>query len=380
VRADALEAWRATVLTVGAAIMFGRPAAGQDPFRVDRTFSFYAENDALGGKTDRSYTNGVRVTWDFSLWNRRFAPLQRMTSLAALIPFVNPRAVVDACAPREGREGRRCGTSGLGIGQTLYSPNDIVDTLPRPRERPYAGLLFASASLTTLYERWQVGSELVIGVMGPWSHGESAQSLAHWSFSTPSAKPRGWRHQLRNAPVIGLVNTYAVRPAFGEWCRTPLGCNGGYGENRVIDVTPRAELALGTHMTRASGGAIVRAGWRFPDVVGQARIPTTAGRTADGAGAQPWFALFYSIDSRYVARNAFLTGTGADRNAGEWNDIREISPSRGVRESAAGFTGGLYNLSLTFQMVDRSREYRGDQAHHRFGALTVSLFTARSAR
>ena len=122
--------------------------------------------------------------------------------------------------------------------------------------------------LNTLRHRLQSSTELQLGVIGPASGAQEAQSFVHWSWSPSSAKPRGWDNQLGNAVQIGLVNTYQYRPAKFEWCRTKFGCNGAYAENRIIDLTPRFEGVLGTHMVRATGGAILRVGYRFPDAVG----------------------------------------------------------------------------------------------------------------
>lgn len=356
-------------------------AQGVPLWSTDRMFSFYFENDALRGGSDSAYTNGVRIAWDFMAWNTWLTTASGIASLRFLFErdsnSLRFKARDRRCQPEFSRADRPCGTIGFGIGQTMYTPANLFDTLPRPMERPYAGMLFASAWLNTLHHKWQLGSELLAGVIGPWSNAESTQSLAHWTWATTAAKPRGWRNQLRNSFQIGLVNTYAFRVL--EWCKVESGCNGSHGERRVFDVTPRGELALGTHMRRASVGGVLRVGRYFPDVIGTSRIPTTAPSATGSPALQFWYYLFFSGDARYVQYNAFLEGTGADNGTGGWKQISQIEPTRGVYEYSSGFGTGWRRGSLTFQLVHRSNEYAGDRSWHKFGALTLSLFTALSA-
>jgi len=348
-----------------------------------RSFSFYSENDAydlLGkGSSDSSYTNGVRIAWDILHFSERLGRWQRRLSLDWLADAVNGHDAVPAarkaCAPREDRtDGRLCGSLGFGLTQTMYTPSDIVVPSLQRRDRPYAGLLLGSVYLTTLRRRVHSTTELQVGMLGPWSGSESTQSLAHWTWSPGSAKPRGWHNQLRNAAQIGLVNSYAFRPKYSELCLAKFGCNGGYGEARVFDVTPRVEGVLGTHMIRGSAGGIARLGWRFPDVVGLSRIPVTAARASDGGSFDPWFNFFLSYDRRAVLHNAMITGRSLYRSD-RWDDVRQISLTRDVAEIAYGVSAGFARASLVAQVVRRSGEYGPSGGWHRFGTLTLMLHT-----
>ncbi len=349
----------------------------------DRSFSFFWENDAFGGVSDSSYTNGVRFAWDFSVFTPRLASVARIATLGWLIdaiPGVKMHQRGRACLPFEGRAARPCGTVGFGVQQTIYTPSNILDTLPQPNERPFVGLLFASAllnTLDTLPGSWQASSEFVIGVIGPWSQGESAQSLAHWTWSPNSAKPRGWRNQLRNSLQVGLINNYSYRPRWLEYCRD-VKCNGIYDEGRTVDFTPRAELVMTTYMRRASIGGVARVGNRFPDVLSLSRIPTTAARGTQQA-TQFWFAFFGSADLRRVGYSAFLVGTSEDEGNGGWRDIRRISSEPNVIETAYGVMFGARAATFAIQIVQRSQEYTPGGGSHRFGALTFSLFSPRQA-
>ena len=366
--------------TIMVSALCGGAALGAQPSK-DRSFSFYAENDAFFGSSDSSYTNGVRAAWEIlhfspilGKWNRAFA-------LDWVVDVFNgkSRTVVpatQACDVREDRAGgkRLCGSLGFSISQTIYTPSDIVDPALQVGDRPFAGMLYGSVYLTSLRHRTHSTTELQLGVVGPWSGSESTQSLAHWTWASGSAKPRGWHNQLGNALQVGLVNSYAFRPKYLEWCHTKFGCNGQYGENRIVDVTPRVEGVLGTHMVRASAGGTVRVGWRFPDVLGLSRISTTTARSV-GDALEPWLNLFWSYDQRAVGHNTFITGRSLFGTDERWNSAREIGLKRNVREIAWGASAGFARATIVAQVVRRSGEYTPDGGWHRFGAITVMLHT-----
>lgn len=355
----------------------GVVAQANSPWQSARQFGLYAENDALFGGSDSAYTNGIRLTWDFMMWNQQLRSVANAASLRFLAGKVFRELSEDVpfeCTPLMGRADRPCGTVTFGLGQTMYTPSTIVDTLPRPDERPYAGFLFGSVAVNTFHPHWQVSSELLAGVIGPASGSEATQSLAHWTWSTNAAKPRGWRNQLRNSLQVTLVNTWAWRFPL-EWCHRDPACNGSYGEGRRFDITPRAELVTGTHMRRASLGGIVRAGINFPDAIGLARIPTTAPAVTTDRPSHWWVVAFLSGDTRHVFHNALLTGSTADNGDQGWRDIMQIDPERRVNEWSWGGSIGFRLASVTLSINNRSREYGGDTGWHRFGSLAFSLFT-----
>lgn len=352
-----------------------------------RSFSVYFENDfLLGGRSDSSYTNGIRLAWDILRYNEKLGRINRVASLEWLADALNGKSAIrpvrNACLPREGREGgtRRCGSLGLSIAQAMYTPSNIVQTELQVNDRPFAGLLFGSVYLNTLRHRLQSSTELQVGVIGPASGARQAQSFVHWSWSPSSAKPRGWDNQLGNAVQIGLVNTYQYRPAKFEWCRTKFGCNGAYGENRIVDLTPRFEGVLGTHMVRASGGAILRLGYRFPDAVGIARIPTTAARVANATGLDPWINVFAAFDQRAVFHNVFITGSSGYTSDERWEQASQITLRRNVSELGFGVAAGIARATIVVQAVRRSAEYAPGGGSHRFGSITFMLHTPPNIR
>jgi lipid A 3-O-deacylase len=348
--------------------------------REDRTIALTFENDAFFASSDSSYTNGVRVNWDLLRFSRRFSTLSRVLTLEALADRVRGgRRLANArqaCAPHEAREQgtRNCMSLGFSIAQTMYTPSDIITPELQVNDRPYAGMLLGSVYVNRLRIRAQYSTEVQLGVIGPAAKAEDTQSFAHWTWSTVSGKPRGWHNQLGNRVAVGVVNTYMYRLL--EQCRVGK-CDGASDEGRWFDVTPRVEGVIGTHMVRATGGALLRLGYRMPDAVGLTRIPTTMA-AADEAQRGFWFNGFAAFDQRAVLHNTFITGAypfASDR----WNDVRRIELRHAVHELSYGGAVGFARGTVVVQVVERSKEYAPAGGSHRFGSLTLMLHTPKVA-
>jgi hypothetical protein len=365
--------------------------AAQAWFDSHRTFSLYDENDALSRSGDESYTQGLRLTWDFLKWTEFARHAERWLSLHGFmdrLPLAGVKRVFDPCSPdrTRGRPPTPCGSVSFGLGQTIYTPADITTPALQRTDRPYAGWLFGTVAFNVRDGRWQSSSEGIFGILGPQSHAQSTQSLAHWTWSQASAQPQGWQHQLRNSFHIGLINSYGYH--FIERCHAGGGCSGTYAEKRWFDFTPRAEFVAATFMRRASLGGTVRVGWRFPDAIIGQRIPAT-GRPSEGApgrNRQWWWALFAGADQRAVGYNAFLQGSYADRGPNDWRAMRSITLEGSINEWAIGASAGNRAGSLTAQWISRSPEFASvaiagqparPQERHAFGAVTFSINVGR---
>jgi lipid A 3-O-deacylase len=358
-------------------VLCAAPAHGQDEgedevpwYREWRTFSIYEENDAFTG-SDSAYTQGLRLTWTVQTWRPVVRAALDVSTLGLL-----PR-VEQPCVPQASSDDNPCSSVIVGLGQTIFTPGDLLADTLRPLDRPYAGYLFASVGAHGAYPNAQVSSELMVGVTGPPSLARQSQSLAHWAWVPSAPRPRGWDHQLDFAAHVTLLNQYAWRPPALEVCLNPQGCDGTYDENRVLDViVPRVEVAVGTLMNRASVGGTVRAGFRYPAAMGLQRIPTTRAAAAQGEKVRraplPWGMVFASFDQRFVGTNALLTGSYMDRGEGEWADVRQIEMEHLVNEWSVGAALGCRWASVVGQYVERSREFSTSTRHH-FFSLTLSL-------
>lgn len=351
-------------------------------FESYRTFSLYIENDALAfwkgdASTDERYTQGLRLTWEFAKWPEWAGAAHQRLSLLSLVNPSRFKPAHNACDPQLERADLACGSVSFGLGQTIYSPVDVITPALQPRDQPFAGWLFGTIGLNVRDGRWQSTTEVVLGVVGPASLARDTQSLAHWTWAQGAAKPGGWDNQLHGSLHGGLMQTYAVH--WFEKCLVAEDtCSGGANEERVMDFSPRAELVATTTMVRGSLGAVFRAGRGFPDFLAQ-RIPATALPAKSQAPTKWWWNVFGAADQRWVVHNAFISGSYADGGVDGWRTRREIEAGRRVNELSGGGSVGNGAFSLTFQAVSRSPEWApfgmrvADLRRHSYLSLAVAL-------
>ena len=358
------------------------PVAAQSWFDRDRSFSVQVENDSFGENgSDSSYTQGLRLSWDFDVWPDWIDAAFPIASLTFR------KHVVNACDPRTARNLRPCGVSRLAFGQTMYTPPSLTVTTLQPDTRPYAGYLFGTLGSTMLFARAAVTSEMTVGLLGQGALARETQSLAHWTWAEGSAQPLGWNNQLRNSWQLTLRNSYSV--AAVEYCRKK--CTGEAREQRIVDVIPSGELVLGSLMRRASIGATARVGWGFPDLLTAQRIPTTRGASNSG-GSDPsptrraledirrawrsaWIMGFIGGDARYVQHNAMLSGGWRDTGPTGWQTLRRIETESYVPETVYGIGVGAGRANVSWQRVTRGSEYRPNGGRHRFTGYAISIFS-----
>jgi lipid A 3-O-deacylase len=417
-----MKTWKCLVLRVAACA--ASLLAGTVPAQAQRdavSFAIGVENDTFTN-SDTGYTNGVRLSWTIQRFRRGmrlFTDYNLATTLDAglgvigldglrldrlgFIPdsMANTKCDVDTIE-RAFRELGACTLLTLGIAQTIYTPDSLATSRPQPRDQPYAGFLYATAGVVTLDSprardstHWlsytEVSNQVLLGVTGPAALAEQTQSLAHWTLSTGSHRPLGWRNQLRSAVQVGLITDIAVRPQKWEFCRK--GCTGLIDERRWLDFTPHVEAVASTHMVRLSQGITGRLGMDFPDMVGTLRIPATVPQSGRGPrrgivilGERYWWYVFGNAETRFVPYNMFLAGGIADGGRTGWRTIREITPRRHVMESAYGFAVGSSRMSARGQYAFRTPEYDVDRfrrSHglHGYGSITLSINTrAQAAR
>jgi lipid A 3-O-deacylase len=356
-------------------------ASAQRWVDAPRSFTLQEENDAFGtGKSDNDYTQGLRLAYDFAVWNKHWDSGFRWQSLLALGELLGARvpSIARSCADGADLQRRPCGTVAVSIGQTEYTPTDLVDTELVPTERPYAGYLWLGFARTALFRRGQVTSEVDVGFVGPPAVAKEAQSLAHWTWASNRPQPQGWGNQLGLAPHLSLINQYAYRVA--ERCGRR--CDGTYDEARWFDLAPRVSLTAGSLMTRASFGATARLGYRMPETLARQTITisrstaaTKDERRSPGwwRRRQPWVMAIASLDEHVVGHNTLLSGSWVDIGPGEWREQRQIETLHHVREHSYGMGAGVNEATFIWQWVTRGAEYRPASGKHRYGSITISI-------
>ena len=123
---------RARQLLLTAALLTTAAAYGDDT----NTLIVRIDNDLFTG-TDRDYTSGVQV-------GMTSATVERFddAALAPSLRFANDK--LTWLQPKGFEENNVSWT----IGQRMFTPEDWSRTEPDPRDRPYAGLLFAGLGMS----------------------------------------------------------------------------------------------------------------------------------------------------------------------------------------------------------------------------------------
>jgi lipid A 3-O-deacylase len=150
-----------------ACFVAGTPAFAQAP--VDEagrgTWSFTIENDIIAG-TDRDYTNGALVSY--------VGPSNNLPLVGRIV-----RDNLDWLTTAKKWH------MAYGVGQNMYTPQDITTTTPDPADRPYAGFLYGSIGIAA--DRRDSDGELRqldvlaldVGIVGKGSLAEQAQKFVH---------------------------------------------------------------------------------------------------------------------------------------------------------------------------------------------------------
>lgn len=335
----ALPAAAQTATERPAAAAAERPAAAaaERPVRLDPrgTLTLTSENDLFGGGTDRYYSNGLLATW---------------TSPSAELP--GPLAWLD------GRLFRLFGPGdlrwGASFGQNIYTPEDKRRYIPDPRDRPYAGHLYGSLSLTRSTPTTQTLLELQAGIIGPSALGEQVQNNYHRLINVK--RLNGWDYQLRDEPAI---NATVER----RW-RVGLGRVGGM----EAELIPNVAAAAGNVAIHASGGALLRIGQGLEADWGPARIrPALAGSSFFQPQRDFGWYVFAGLDGRVVGRDIFLDGN-TFRNGGPSVPRRWL-----VGEAQAGAAVYWRGTRFAYTQVVRSEEFYGQRGTQTFGSLSVSF-------
>ena len=303
-----------------------------DPFG---TLTFTAENDLFGGGTDRYYSNGVLLSW-------------RSPSVALPAPL----SWIDAQLSWLFGPGNL--RWGLSLGQNLYTPEDKYSYVPDPRDRPYAGHLYAAFSLSRSTAATQTLLELQAGVVGPSALGEQVQNNYHRLIGV--RRLNGWDYQLKDEPTLNAV-------AERRW-RVPLGGVAGFD----AEVIPSIVAAAGNAEIYAGGGVTLRLGQGLETDWGPTRIrPALAGSSFFQPRQDFGWYVFVGLDGRVVGRDLFLDGN-TFRSHGPSVDRRPL-----VGEARVGAAVFWRGARLAYTQVIRSEEFRAQRGAQTFGSISASF-------
>lgn len=297
------------------------------------------ENDIIAG-TDRDYTNGILLTYvgpenDLPLVGRA-----ARDNLGWLTSATSWRMT-------------------YGLGQNMYTPEDITRRAPDPDDRPYAGFLYGSVGVAADKRVNQEPVQLDVlaldvGLVGQESLAEQAQKTVHKLID--SDDPKGWGSQLGTEVAFRLLYERTWRASrVLEFKELDL----------EIDVTPRAGFALGTAETYGAFGAAFRIGDALPNDYGPPRVrPALAspGFFEDAKGFA-WY-LFAGAEGRLFARDMFIEGNTFKDSAGV--DLRPVQV-----DLQFGVAFQVEDFELAFTHVIRSPQHDRQDRWSRFGSVSI---------
>jgi hypothetical protein len=311
------------------------PAAEREPPPPGSELQLFIENDMLAN-TDRYYTNGLKVGIGL--------PLEPLQSPAA--------ALLRSLDQEEGEDVH----VGLFLGQNIYTPRDISISAAQPNDRPWSAWLYLGAVAQRARENRLHTVEIDVGMVGPAALGEAVQS--NWHRLIGVGRPKGWDNQGPNEPAFMV--SYLHKRKYG---------------NDHADIVAHAGASLGTVMTNARVGGLVRLGHGItgfgPDTIEPGGAMLQGTRASGDTGysvrhGREWY-VFAGVDQRAVARNIFLDGPAF--HGGPSVDRRDH-----VFDTSLGFSFRYHGLRFSWTRIRRSEEFRtatGGGGVQRFDSMNL---------
>lgn len=343
-----MKTWTASILFVMIAFPSFSQAPQPDivqPGSKWAGWAFQEENDVLSRtNTDKFYTQGLR----FSLTRN---------------PDENPEQVERFASWFNRTFDNQLDAQYLwtvGLGQNIYTPDDVTITTPQLNDRHWGGFLYVDNMVQIVEQNDEHARhviELQTGIVGPSSGARWAQATLHKIID--SAPPVGWPNQLKNEPGINLIYAYDRRIPREVPDRAFR-----------IDLQPHVGASLGNVMTYADAGAIARIGFNNTGFLNGA-LRATAASNFDGNRPNLEFWIYGGAQGRLVAHNIFLSG-------GFFQSVpSELETERFVYDLMSGFSIRYRRWRVTYNRVRRSREFThplalGDGKQD-FGSIVLSV-------
>ncbi len=299
----------------------------------------FIENDSFGS-SDQYYTNGIKIGGG--------VPADRVMGL-----FTRPpNALLDAISDGASNH------FGLFIGQNLYTPRDISIAAPQPNDRPWAAWAYIGAVAQSVKDDRLHTVEFDLGFVGPPALGKQVQTFWH-EHIVDAPEPNGWGNQIRSEPGFLLAYLHKRR----------------YGDNTGVQFVPHIGASLGTIMTFARIGGIVRVGRNMtgfgPDGIepGGAMLKN-ARQEHDGRARQSyeWF-VFAGVDGRAIAHNIFLDGS-------LFRDGPSVQSRSMVYDITAGVSARIDKVRMSLTRIKRSEEFTtpaGGGGQQQFHSVNIGI-------
>ncbi len=319
--------------------------------------TFFLDNDLFAG-TDQNYTNGARISYitegrpiiDIPFIQeslQRFSADGEGKSLLQRIwGFEDPNKVKYSY--------------GFALTQLMYTPKNLLTPTAPPGERPYAGWAGIGFSLHARDERILNTVEISLGVVGPHARAQETQNFIHDLRNID--KFRGWDSQIPNEVTLNLHFEQKRRWTDLRKLDLPFDLE--------IDGFHETGYSLGTQLTEAHLGFLIRLGWNLPIEFSDARLTPTAHTqrlfSGDSSNNHKW--SFYVLGGARVSgvlHDITLDGpVFRDFNTGVKREpwVGEVYAGFGVR-----YVGWEFNYVHTF----RSKQFKSQNESQSFGSIAI---------
>jgi lipid A 3-O-deacylase len=301
-------------------------------------FSFTIENDLFGSGTDQHYTNGFQIAYISDTYHPKW-----IDNIAAFVPVYHSSDNV---------------RFGVAFGQAIFTPANISEPALITDDRPYAGWLYMTFSLTSDARvladteqdngyRYANALDITVGIVGPSAKAGETQTQFHEWVDTTT--PRGWDNQLKDELGVNIAYTRLWQ----------------YALSRYTDITPQVGFSLGNVYTFANAGLMFRVGNSLGKDFGPPLIrPSAVGSNYfTSTSSLEWY-LFAGLSGRYVERDIFLDGNSRKNS-------HSVEKNNWVGDLQIGAVITIDNIQLGLTQLYRSKEFTQQKENNHFGAVTI---------
>ncbi|SMF22965.1 hypothetical protein SAMN02745866_01462 [Alteromonadaceae bacterium Bs31] len=300
----------------------------QRTFASDKWRSLILENDFIADD-DAGYSNGLGVSWgryaktDF----HQLSGPDWLLGKAKRLPWATRGDYF---------------SFSQSLSQSMFTPEDLESEELIENDRPYAGLLLWQSRLNSFTSHHATRYQLQLGVVGPASGAEQLQSAIHSLRGVGS--PNGWKHQLKNEPVLAF--------SAETLHRLPIVTSSLFN----IDTVGFAKLQAGNLKSEAGAGFSIRLGREL-----QASFPTAnlmPGRSEKLFKAhKPSWYVFISAYAAHVFNDITLTGNTMHDSHSVSLVNKQLQASAGMAIETAGWAvvTALQDGSPNFDERDENR-------------------------
>ncbi len=324
-----------------------RAASGPSGVALDcrAVFDIVTDNDFYASKTDHWYSAGHRLSY--------LTPEQQQQDLPGPVRWL------DEQLESMGWFGPANTRYGISLGQSIYTPTNLVPHNPDPKDHPYGGYAYFDLTMMRRTANYQDRFVVQLGLFGPGSWGRNSQDFVHGLLNQPVG--HGWKYQIRQEWVSGL--------GWDRVWRLPMN-EGTLPWGMEADALPSMAVMASNANVYGQLGGRLRLGRALAMDYGPGRIRPGAGDSTPifGDGRLGWY-VFGGLAGRAVGRDISIEGNS-------FKPSRGLDVQRGVADFDLGAAlliplGERY-MRLAYTQDWRTQEFVGQKRYFLYGSLNLS--------